>query len=487
MESEKKDLIRRIRGLLALSAACVVLFASAGSGEDWPKYRRDLSNTGLSSETGINSSNVNSLRVKWQFKTGGAVSASPAVATVNGTSIAYIGAWNGTFYALNGLTGQKIWSFQIDPVQNCNQDSCTRIGSSPAVSNSIVYFGASNGYLYALNASTGALVWKVQVGDPNQGYEVWSSPSVNGSMVYFGVASHDDSPCVVGHVQARSASTGAIIWDFTTINQATCPSGTCVGGGVWASPAIDRNNNVLYVGTGNPGSTCTPSTQNATQYPDSILALNASTGGLLNYFQAIPNDKGDFDFGSSPLLHDTAIYNYECVKGARVFQHWVTEASKDGSMYTFERGAGGLEVDTEAIMSTDGSLLTASPALFNSLTETNCGGLTQNFSLNDIYVPTYGGDLFDFTQNYPGEYPDGVRKNWEVTIGSPLYSAPAVIQDLVFFGGNDSYLHAVTVGGTPTWLFKTGNNVTSGPAISNGRIYFGSFDDNVYCLSPNGQ
>jgi hypothetical protein len=62
--------------------------------------------------------------------------------------------------------------------------------------------------------------------------------------------------------------------------------GQCVGAGVWASPALDTTNGILYVGTGNPGSICSPSTPNATRYPDSILALKMSSGQLLNYDQA---------------------------------------------------------------------------------------------------------------------------------------------------------------------------------------------------------
>jgi outer membrane protein assembly factor BamB len=60
------------------------------------------------------------------------VSASPAIATVNGTSMVFLGAWNGNFYALNAVTGKKIWSFTVDLVPPCKTNSC-RIASSAAV------------------------------------------------------------------------------------------------------------------------------------------------------------------------------------------------------------------------------------------------------------------------------------------------------------------------------------------------------------------
>ena len=143
--------------------------------EDWPKYRRDLANTGRSAETGLSSANVSLLKKKWSFDTGGKVSASPAVATVGGVSTVYIGAWNGIFYALNAETGSQRWSFTIDTVTGCPTLTTTRIGSSAAVENGSVYFGAANGFVYALDGATGALVWKVQLGDPCQGFEIWSS------------------------------------------------------------------------------------------------------------------------------------------------------------------------------------------------------------------------------------------------------------------------------------------------------------------------
>lgn len=118
----------------------------------------------------------------------------------------------------------------------CNTKRC-RIGSSAAVDivNNLVFFGAENAYLYALNATTGTLAWKQQLGDPTNGAEVWSSPASYNGLVYVGLASHDDAPCVIGLINAYNELTGATVWSFNTIDQSTCPGGTCVGGAVWSS------------------------------------------------------------------------------------------------------------------------------------------------------------------------------------------------------------------------------------------------------------
>src|SRR5438477_6466620 len=122
-----------VAGMFAIALSLLLAFSTEAQGEDWPKYMRDLANSGHSSETGINSSNVASLGTKWTFTTGGLVSASPAVATINGVSTVYVGSWNGILYALNAVTGQQLWTFAVDLVGQCNATAGCRIGSSAAV------------------------------------------------------------------------------------------------------------------------------------------------------------------------------------------------------------------------------------------------------------------------------------------------------------------------------------------------------------------
>lgn len=457
----------------AIFIACAFCFITATCfSEDWPKYRRDLNNSGASAESGINSSNVNQLALKWEFNIGGVVSASPAVATVNGTSLVFVGGWNGLFYAVNAVTGAKVWSFQVDLVSPCSAGNC-RIGSSAAVSNGIVYFGAENAYLYALNAASGALVWKVQLANPNNGYEIWSSPAVNNGNVYVGLASHGDAPCVVGQVVARNASNGGPVWSFSTIDQSSCSNGQCVGAAVWSSPAIDSSGNV-YVGTGNPGSTCSPPTPNAARYPDSMLELNGSNGQLIAWFQAIANDNSDLDFGSSPFLYST-IYINQCTNVNRT-SYYVAEASKNGQLYTCSRSP----LSACSGTALDGSEIIASPAVLPLEISTICQPrpVPKAFDYTQLhtFIPTTAGNLYDGTTV--------IDHN-----GSTLYSAPAILQDLVFFGSTDHKLHAARWETSPgeVWSYPTGGNVDSGPAVSNGRIYFGSDDGYLRCLSINAQ
>jgi outer membrane protein assembly factor BamB len=77
-----------------------------------------------------------------------------------------------------------------------------------------------DGNTYALNASTGALLWRYTT-------EEFSSPAVANGVVYIGSGDNN--------VYALNASTGALLWKYTT------------GAPVESSPAVA--NGVVYVGS----------------------------------------------------------------------------------------------------------------------------------------------------------------------------------------------------------------------------------------------
>jgi outer membrane protein assembly factor BamB len=460
----------------------VILVAAQAPAEDWPKFLHDLNNSANSGETGISSFNVRTLKTKWTFSSGYEFSASPAIVTVNGTSMLFLGAWNGNFYALNAVTGKKIWSFTVDLVPPCRPNAC-RIASSAAVdtANNLVFFGAENAYLYALNATTGALVWKQQLGDPRKGAEVWSSPTFFNGMVFVGLASHNDAPCVIGLVNSYNELNGNPVWSFPTIDQSTCPSGTCLGGAVSSSLAIDSTNGIIYAGTGGPGAKCTPPTENATLYPDAVLALNASTGTLINYYRALKNDQEDDDFGSSPILQTTGRVN-QCT-GLSTFDYWVTDMNEVGDIFVLGRDADGLTGTVQTIQRSVG--FNASSGFLAMTQITQCGaGKQQTDYMNTIFAPDRSGVLLTLFQNHTGK--TVVRDDAKAS-QKPLFGAPAIIKDVVLFGGQDQHLYVSKTNGSNLLSFKVKGPVSGGVAISNSRVYFATSLGYLYCMSPNGK
>lgn len=174
----------------------------------------------------------------WNYTTGGQINSSPNV--VNG--IVYIGSWDNNVYALNASTGAKIWNFtSASPGSAAVENGLTgAFESSPAVANGIVYIGSDDGNVYALNALTGVKIWNYTTSKQplySFGNQVTSSPAVSNGIVYVG--------SVGGNVYALNASTGAEIWSYYTH-----PDRLYGGGyfhGVQASPAVADG--VVYVGS----------------------------------------------------------------------------------------------------------------------------------------------------------------------------------------------------------------------------------------------
>ena len=217
-------------------------------------------------------------RGKWRVETKGRIRSSPAVS--DGT--VFVGSLDGSVYAADLATGALKWRFDTEG----RGLSSARFGydrksvqSSPAVADGTVYIGARDGSLYAIDAATGKQTWRVSYGaswvitapavwdgkvfigssdarfvqavDAKTGREVWrvpmpasiwSSPSIAGSTLYVGDTG--------GGAHAIEAKTGKEIWRFQT------------GGGVFGAPVpidgavlVTSSDGALYAlaaGSGQP-------------------------------------------------------------------------------------------------------------------------------------------------------------------------------------------------------------------------------------------
>lgn len=170
----------------------------------------------------------------WRFETqfffpDGDVGAGPTVSPpgVNGFAdgVAYVVGKNKIVYALNLMTGAKIWEFSIRN-DSAAVDGGTR--STPALEGDRLYLGYGAG-VYALDAVTGAKLWKTQV---DAQIEVISSPALSGPagdrVLFVGDLS--------GRLTAMRASNGAKLWTYQT------------GDYVYSSPAVSGGK--MYIGGG---------------------------------------------------------------------------------------------------------------------------------------------------------------------------------------------------------------------------------------------
>ena len=103
------------------------------------------------------------------------------------------------------------------------------------------------------------------------------------------------------------------------------------GGGIWETPSIDPELNMIYFAVGNPfGDSTKRAGMNL--FSDSLIALTLDTGRLEWHYQQVHHDVWDYDSGNQPVLFDMNVGG-ENVKA-------LAQASKNGWLYILNRETG---------------------------------------------------------------------------------------------------------------------------------------------------
>ncbi|HTX26600.1 MAG TPA: PQQ-binding-like beta-propeller repeat protein, partial [Streptosporangiaceae bacterium] len=275
--------------------------AAAPSGS-WPYPDADLANTRVAPASVISAANVSSLREAWTFKLTGTAAAgvsytgSMTAPPVVQNGVVYIQDQYANVYAVALATGKLKWEYQVGIAE--------KSGPGPdgvAVAGGAVY-GTSSNTVFALNATTGKTIWvDSSLLNSGQGsFEI--QPQVADGRVY--VASAYGSGPGGGLILALNPSNGAVLWKFNTvIGQGTAVQALGVGsGGAWEPPLVGSDGSVTF-GIGNPYQTIGEAIAHPSRdlYTDSAVNLNAATGKLRWYYQAVPNDFADHDLQASPI------------------------------------------------------------------------------------------------------------------------------------------------------------------------------------------
>jgi alcohol dehydrogenase (cytochrome c) len=298
----------------------------------WADPNGNLANTRDVARAKISSANVASLKEAWTFKLPaaaaknledtGSISAAPVV--VDG--VVYLQDLYSNVYAISLATGQLKWEYQVNiPMKS---------GPGPdgvAVAGGLVY-GATPTTVFALNADTGAVRWtdKSLLNSGQGSFEI--QPAVAGGRVY--LASAYGSGPGGGVLLALNAATGAVDWRFNTVTGGQ-PAGVQAiplgSGGAWETPLVGADGTVTF-GIGNPYQQIGEAISHpaADLYTDSEVNLNAATGRLNWYYQAVPNDFRDWDIQLSPISTD--------VNGTPA----VIGGGKMGDVYAFNAATGAL-------------------------------------------------------------------------------------------------------------------------------------------------
>ena len=304
------------------------LGATPPSGQ-WPYPNGDLANTRVAPGSLISSANVSQLREAWVFKLTGKAAADPpgagsltAAPVVTG-GVVYLQDEDADVYALALATGKLKWEYEV----NVPEAS----GPGPdgvAVVDGTVY-GDTSTSVFALSAATGKTTW-VDRHLLNKGQGAFEiQPQVAGGRVY--LASAYGSAPGGGVLMALNAADGRLLWEFNTvIGPAQGVQALGLGsGGAWETPLVGTDGSVTF-GTGNPYQSIAEAIEHPSRqlYTDSAVNLDAATGKLRWYYQAVPDDFMDHDLQSSPVSAS--------IKGAPV----IITAGKMGYVYALDARTG---------------------------------------------------------------------------------------------------------------------------------------------------
>jgi alcohol dehydrogenase (cytochrome c) len=276
--------------------------APAGS---WPDPNGGIANTRDVPGSAISAANVSGLREAWAFKLAGTAAAgvsgigSLTAAPVVQGGVVYLQDEDANVYAVTLATGKLKWEYQVGIPE--------KTGPGPdgvAVADGTVY-GDSSTSVFALNAATGKTRWvDSSLLTSSQGsFEI--QPQVAGGRVY--LASAYGSGPGGGVLMALNASTGRRLWTFNTVTgQGAGVRALGLGsGGAWETPLVGSDGSVTF-GIGNPYQSIGQAIAHPSRqlYTDSAVNLDAATGKLRWYYQAVPDDFQDHDLQASPVSAD---------------------------------------------------------------------------------------------------------------------------------------------------------------------------------------
>jgi outer membrane protein assembly factor BamB len=409
--------------------------AASGPGAAWPKMARDASNTGLSPDPVISSSNAARLGVRWMANTGAAELASPVAqwSPVLQRTLVYVGNEAGDFSAFDAATGAVAWS---DNLGSAIRD--TAVVASGAVWVSDTYSPS----LVKLNAATGAVECSVPLASTELGSATVGTPPGGSETIYMGV---NDLGTASGPIYAVDASTCRTDWKFTNYDRVA---------GTWdpLSFATDKYGRALLLfGTADPDS--------------SVYAVDAVTGAKVWSFKtdSIPGDTNT-DVGAGVSVSPPGLNGF-----------------RDGVAYV--GGKNGYEY---ALDLTTGAVIWK----FNFSVAT--GGTTPETKSTPAIV---GGDIVfgETTGVYDLNAKTG-QPIWrwdDGTKGAEVLSAPAVVgpakQRVVAVTSLTGKIDVLSLDtGSLLYNYQTANFSTSGVADVDGNLLASSADGFLYDLAPGG-
>jgi quinoprotein glucose dehydrogenase len=307
----------------------------------WANYGNDPGGMRYSPLTQINIKNVKNLKEAWSYQSG-------ELKSYDGTNIASKAAFEATPLMVNGVlyfstptnriiaidagTGKELWVYNAGVNLKEDYSEVTSRGVSKWINPERkpgdedymrIIAGTIDGRLIELDASTGRPIssfGKNGIVDLKEGVgsiQVTSPPAVINHLIITGSTMGDngrfDYP--PGVVRAYDAKTGDLRWSWDPIPRNKGDDGfetwkganaTKTGAAnAWAPISVDPSLDLVFVPTSCPSPDYYGGERKGNNlYANSIVAIKASTGKLVWYFQVVHHDIWDYDIAAQPVLAD---------------------------------------------------------------------------------------------------------------------------------------------------------------------------------------
>jgi quinoprotein glucose dehydrogenase len=342
----------RKTGLWAIAFGLIAGTAlAAPANRDAPYPFGDAGGTHYSALTQINKQNVGRLKEAWRYdlRTDGEWENTPIM--VDGV---LYGVGLRKIVALDAATGAEKWTFEPPQPRGQHRPLNDRGESwwSDGETNRLLV--TAGNLVYSLDPATGQpdpafgdnghIDLDDNLRGPASANYVRMGGAVNvwHDMFFTCGEVGEQTPASPGDIRAWNVRSGKLVWTFHTIphpgemNAETWAADawkTAGGANAWPGMVLDDKRGLLFAATGSAADDFYGGERPGKNlYADSMLALDARTGKLRWYFQAVHHDEWDNDFAAAPVLVTVTR------KGHKIDA--VAATNKTGFVYVFDRLTG---------------------------------------------------------------------------------------------------------------------------------------------------